>query len=230
MEITVKKLGSVDSTSTFARENAPLLALPALIIADEQTCGRGRQGKTFWSPPGGLYMTLLFEAASSFDCVTPAAALCVFDAVKEFTGISLGIKWVNDLFYGGKKVCGILTERFESAGKTLTAVGIGINLTTKAFPGDLHGAGSIGADIPHEELAISISEKLLAYNSGFDKAEIRERYAANMFITGSEVSFEINGVSRTGKVTGINDDFALLVDCGGEIFTLSSGEIILKIR
>ena len=230
MAIKVIKLKSIDSTSTYARKNALHLNLPALIIADEQTCGRGRHGKTFLSPQGGLYMTLLFEADSAFDCITPAAALCVMDAVKEFTGISLGIKWVNDLYLNEKKVCGILTERFESGGRTLTAAGIGINLTTESFPADLPKAGSIGADIPREKLALSISEKLLAYNADFNKAEIRERYAANLFITGREVSFEINGVSHTGKAFGINGDFNLLVDCAGEIFTLSSGEISLKIR
>ena len=109
-DISVTRLKTVNSTNTFAKENIRSLVLPALIIAEKQTAGRGRQGKSFFSPEGtGLYMTLVFDAPQDCSLLTPAAAVAVCNSLEK-PGISPKIKWVNDVFAQGHKVCGILTE------------------------------------------------------------------------------------------------------------------------
>ena len=105
---------TIDSTNTEARRRAQELSGPLLLAAETQTAGRGRQGHSFYSPKGsGLYMTIalpirlpLKDAALA----TQAMAVAALNAVRETGGPRLGIKWVNDLYYQGKKAAGILTE------------------------------------------------------------------------------------------------------------------------
>ena len=104
----------IDSTN-MAAKRLGLAGAPSgtLVVAGRQKQGRGRLGRTFVSPPGGVYLSLLLRpavAAPDALTATGAAAVAVCRAVEELTRCSLAIKWVNDLFYGGKKVCGILTE------------------------------------------------------------------------------------------------------------------------
>ncbi len=231
MDINEIVLASVGSTNTYAREKASELPLPSLIIANEQTAGRGRRGNSFYSPADtGLYMSLLFEAAPDFDLITPAAAVCVCGALDEI-GVNAGIKWVNDVYIEGKKVCGILTERFSSGGRELTCCGIGINLTTALFPGNLPNAGSVGVNADKTALAENIARRLMRMNERFNKSEILKEYRAKSIVTGKEVSFCQNGRELAGVAESIADDCSLIVKTNsGEEFTLSSGEISVKLR
>ena len=217
---------SIDSTNTFARENAGTLPVPSLITAREQTAGRGRHGKSFYSPKDtGIYFTLLFEPESGFDLITPAAAVCVCEAVQELTGKTAEIKWVNDIFYGGAKVAGILCEKINSGG--LIAAGIGINLTTSDFPAGIPSAGSLGAVTDGISLARRIAEKLLAVSENYDREEIIRGYSRRLFILGRKVRYEKNGVLREGTASGINADCNLIVSLEDGIDILNSGEISL---
>jgi BirA family biotin operon repressor/biotin-[acetyl-CoA-carboxylase] ligase len=230
MVMNVIHLEAVDSTSTYARKNAASLSLPALITSGTQTEGRGRQGKSFYSPGGsGLYMSLLFRAAEGFDLITPAAAVCVCKALEEISGKKLDIKWVNDIFLNGKKICGILTERFTCAERELTCVGIGVNLSTTAFPPELSQAGSLGVETDAQSLAEKIAHSLLNVNAGFDRQSVLSEYRQRLFITGKEIEFVQNGVLYNGTAVGITDSCSLIVKTGsGNEITLSSGEISLK--
>lgn len=150
---------SVESTNLTAKKMA-LDGAPAgtVVIAEEQTKGRGRMGRRFYSPPaGGIYMS--FILAPRFDVsksvlITTAASVAVCKAIEEATGISCRIKWVNDIYKGEKKICGILTEAvtdFESGHIEYIVLGIGINYNTprSAFPEDISGvAGSLFEDSP----------------------------------------------------------------------------------
>ncbi len=225
----IRYFDTCPSTNDYAKENAEKLETPALIIAGCQSGGRGRKGKSFYSPEGGIYFSLLFEADENFELITPACAVSVCEAIKEMCGIEAGIKWVNDIFYGGKKVCGILTERFSRDGRTYTCAGIGINLNTKEFPGYLPEAGSLGCDINGRELAELISEKLLDMNNDSSKNRILEEYESRLILKGKDIIYEINGSKYTGGVKGINEECNLLVENGkGETVTLKSGEISVK--
>ncbi len=223
---------SIDSTSTFARNNCDSYSLPLLITADSQSDGRGRRGNSFYSPDKtGLYMTLLFEASESFDLLTPGAAVCVCKVLEEDYGVFPKIKWVNDLFLNGKKVCGILTERFVSGGKTLTAIGIGINLEASAFPSDLPFAGSLNIECDKNELAEKIGNSVLKINESLDKQFILSEYKKRLSTTGQYVGYKLNGTEYSGFAADVNDQCNLIVkNDDGTTSVLSSGEISIKVR
>lgn len=225
--MNILKFSRIDSTSTYARLNADKLPLPTLITAESQSAGRGRRGNSFYSPDGtGLYMTLLFEADKALPLITPAAALAVCKSLKEIFGIDAKIKWVNDVFLNGKKICGILSECFTSNGKTLIAVGIGINLTTADFPDNLPNAGSVGQSCDKAMLAQRISGYILGYTENPDDEAVASEYEKLLFIIGKQISFTENGVNYTATVNGINSQCNLNVTLAdGSAKTLSSGEI-----
>ena len=153
--IIIRKLcfESLPSTNTYAKENIAVLSLPSLIIANEQTAGRGRRGNSFFSPKDtGLYMTIVFEEKGNSELLTPIAAVAVCETLEK-AGIDPKIKWVNDIFINGRKVCGILAERCISDGKSYIILGIGINISTCVFPDELKNAGSINIDCDKEKLA-----------------------------------------------------------------------------
>ena len=133
----------LDSTNLEARRQADRgMSAPALIVASAQSEGRGRLGRSFYSPAhAGLYMSLLLEASdNSADNVrlTTATAVAVAESIDELCGIATEIKWVNDIYLGGRKICGILCESFTSAiGKRYAVVGIGLNLRASDFPDDI---------------------------------------------------------------------------------------------
>ena len=132
----------IGSTNTEARrmlaEGKPT---PFLLAAMSQTAGRGRRGNTFFSPESGLYMTLALkpdEYKSAIARTTIAAAVSLYEAILETTGIVCGIKWVNDLYFEQKKIAGILCEapRGTSGQPLGILIGIGVNVAQKEFPDD----------------------------------------------------------------------------------------------
>ena len=137
--VTVEVRPTVTSTNDLLRQQAEAGAPEGtVLIATEQTAGKGRRGHSFFSPPDtGLYLSLLLrpalearEALSLTTCAAAAVAL----AIEECAGIPAQIKWVNDVFCRGKKVCGILTEAsldLESGGLQYAIVGIGVNLSPR---------------------------------------------------------------------------------------------------
>ena len=132
--ITVLK--EVDSTNTYLKNAAEKGEKDgSVIIAETQTAGRGRIGRNFYSDKGGLYMSILIRPDMPTErslFITTGTAVAVSKAIEKTSGKSVGIKWVNDIFIGGKKVCGILTEgtsNFETGQLQYAVVGIGINVT-----------------------------------------------------------------------------------------------------
>ena len=133
---TFTVLSSVDSTNKYLKALSPVLPDGHAVIADEQLSGRGRQGKSFYSPlDEGLYLSVLIKNPEviSAGLITARVSLAVCRAIDTLTGTSnangVGIKWVNDIYFGGKKLCGILCEKFSlSDGSDCVIVGIGVNL------------------------------------------------------------------------------------------------------
>ena len=146
-------LKETDSTNNYAKKLAmhggASVKHGTLIAANHQTSGRGRHGHTFDSPPGtGLYMSLILRPtieASEFQMITIADAVAVCLAIEELYPASRGeikIKWVNDIYFRGRKITGILTEaltNFENGEIESVVTGIGINVSTKKFTGDKSG-------------------------------------------------------------------------------------------
>lgn len=222
---------SVDSTSSYARRNASLLKTPCIITASHQTNGRGRQGKTFFSPKDtGLYMTLLIESEPKSALITPAAAVAVCKAIEELTDIAPAIKWVNDIFVNGKKVCGILSECFCESGKTYISVGVGINLTTSEFPDELVQAASLGIECSKEKLSMLIANGITEYINSPDDEYILNEYRKRLFVIGKKITYEKNGIVFEATVRDINEKCNLIVENADlSLDTLSSGEISIKV-
>ena len=228
---------SVDSTNSEARRlQAGGQKGSFLVAAEAQTAGRGRRGRSFYSPAGGLYLTAALAGEASLEQALPVtayAAVCAAEAVESVCGVPLGIKWVNDLYRGGRKVGGILTEAvtdFESGTVTGLLVGVGLNLCApEALPPELAGiVGGIGCgEGVKNELAAALGVRLLAYRPG-DTSHMA-RYRARSVVLGRAVDFERGGAHRTGTAEAIGDDGALLVRTADGLEALRSGEITLRL-
>ena len=228
---------TIDSTNTEARRLAEAdKKAPLIIIAKEQSGGRGRMGRSFYSPDNtGLYMTVLLEASHNMIdnvMLTTSASVAVCRAVEKLSGIRLSIKWVNDLYLNGKKICGILCESFEASGKRFLAVGVGVNISTADFPSEISDvAGSLGVseNIKNELAAEIFAELWRLYNTG-DKSEMIDYYKERSIVLGKRIFFVENGVKQYAEAIDIDEygRLAVRLDNGKEKI-LSSGEITVRL-
>ena len=232
------KIISLDITDSTNNEAKRIIASgetePFMVIAREQTSGRGRQGKSFFSPKDtGLYMTVCFPIETKFKdflFMTSAASVSVVREIFSLTGIISGIKWVNDIYLEGKKIAGILTESVISE-KPYIIVGIGVNLTTSVFPDDLKDiAGGLSKDISPTLIASGIALRLNTY---FHKGSnsFMDDYRKFSIVLDKEITYLKNGENHFGTAKEILDSGALLVikeDGTKEI--LDSGEISLRLK
>ncbi len=238
-------LDEIDSTNNYAKKLA-LDGAPegTLITANHQTSGRGRRGHSFVSPAGtGLYMTLILRPnveTPEFQMITVAAAVAVCFALEKLVpGIKLGIKWVNDIFLGGKKICGILTEAvtsIESGEIESVIIGIGVNIRTENFSPEISGiAGSIfdgNSDTKNifsrNELAALISEHIMRFAKKLDAPEIIAAYRERSILTGENIRYMIGDESRKARVLGIDDSGGLeIIGEDGVREILRSGEVFM---
>lgn len=238
-------LPSADSTNRLLKARAAGEKEGFVLVAGTQTAGHGRFARAFASPPGcGLYMSLLLRPslpAAQAVFLTTAAAVAVAEAAEALTGEAFGIKWVNDVYRGEKKVCGILTEgalSFETGTLEHAVLGIGVNVTPPAggFPPDLAGtAGTVfSSPVPNARLRMAgeILSRFLPFYEELSAAPFRAGYRARSFLIGRRVlvSFPAwDRPARSAAVLGIDDDFRLLVryDDGTEE-ALGSGEVSVK--
>ena len=237
-------LESVDSTNAYLRRSADELPHGTVVLADAQTAGRGRLGRSFASLAGkGIYLSVLLRP----DCdpvrcasLTPAAAVAVCRAVKRICGVEPEIKWVNDLFLGGKKICGILCESEVSEGKlSYVVVGIGLNVSERRedFPPELREtAGSLytetGAAPERGRLALAIVEELEKLYALWlsDESACLADYRRLCRVPGKRVRIITPSGETEALAEGISDDFGLCVQYdNGERKTLHSGEISIRI-
>ena len=214
-----------------------------VVAADRQTGGKGRLGRSFHSPGGtGLYFSLVLRpkmpAAQAY-FLTVLASVATAQAIEEVSGEQAAIKWVNDIYVRGKKVCGILTEaaiQFESGALSYAVLGIGINVNPPqgGFPADIAKiAGAVcpdgGAPIDRSALFAAVLKKFwLLYAALPDRAFLDE-YRSRSFLTGKTVTFQKDGNEQTGVVLGIGDDANLLIKTpkGGTV-SLLAGEVSVK--
>lgn len=236
--VNVICLEETTSTNDEAKRLAARKDDCVIITAERQTAGRGRLGRSFYSPKKtGAYFTILLGGNRDFaDALkfTSLAAVATARALYELTGVQLGIKWVNDLYLGGKKVCGILTEAvtdLESGGVSNIIIGIGVNMTTDDFPEGLETAGAIGAKgLPRSALIAGVAAEILKEVPYIAQNRHISYYREHSVVLNKNIIFTENGVSREGKAVAIGDGGELIVDCCGERKILSSGEISVKIK
>ena len=246
--VRFKLFDTIPSTNTFVKALADEGEDEGLIVlADTQSGGRGRMGRSFASPDGsGIYMSMLLrpsEPACNGVLITACAAVAVSEAIEAVTGIKVGIKWVNDLYYGGKKVCGILAEGAisKTGGAFEYAVlGIGLNLTDCFKGTELECiAGGLFPSLPENELN-ALRHRLIAaiidrffhyYANGFCADILLAKYRERLFLIGKTVDVISYLGEKEATVIGLNDDFTLAVRyADGSEQALNSGEVRLKVR
>ena len=234
---------SIGSTNTRAKELA-IQGAPqgTVVLADHQTGGRGRRGRSFHSPAGsGIYMSLILRPhcpAAQLMHLTCAAAVALCDAVEISCGFRPGIKWTNDLVYGRRKLAGILTELgFDAQGNVDWAiVGLGINCTQEEaqFPEELRSmAGSLasvsGKPIDRAKVAAAMMDALYRMDLS-EKEKILAQYRSDCVTLGKEVSVvRADGNARHGTALDIDGEGALVVQyADGRLETVSSGEVSIR--
>ncbi len=211
-----------------------------LVLTGQQSSGRGRRGRKFESPAGkGVYLSLVLRAdipAADAQAVTVSAAVAVSRAVKALCGLELSIKWVNDLYFRGKKVCGILTEAgtdLESGRLEWLVVGIGLNLTAapEDFPEELRRtAGSLfpGGPSPVGRVALAgaIARELLALCPAFD---CLDEYRTRCFVPGHWVTVCTGNETYAAFALSIDDEGRLVVRReNGRVKALRHGEVSIR--
>jgi len=244
-KVDVQVFDCLPSTSRTAKELAISgVTHGTLILADTQSEGTGRkQGRSFASPSGGIYMSLVLRPEqvhfSNITHVTACAAVCVCEALETVCAVSPKIKWVNDVFIGDKKVCGILTEAvtdFESGGLGWLVLGIGINFSARSdeFPESLRDiVCSVYPDgkpkMPRSQVIAEIVRRVLAMCEKGDDSEIFKKYKSRMMLLGEKVNVIQGDDVYSATALDINEDGHLIVKTeSGEIQTLFSGEVSIR--
>ena len=232
---------TIDSTNTRAK----LLAAQGaphgtVLIADHQTGGRGRLGRTFLSPAGtGVYMSVILRPncpPAQLMHLTCAAAVAACDAVEEAAGFRPGIKWTNDLVHGGRKLAGILTELGMGANGLVdwAVIGIGINCLQKAHdfdPAIRSFAGSIAMFAPCDRARVAAA--MIAALQRMDltrKEAIMASYRRGCITLGKEISLlRADEQPRHGRAVDIDADGALVVEFAPNVVEIiNSGEISIR--
>ena len=229
-------LDTVDSTNNEARRMVLNGAADGTYIAaNTQTAGRGRSGKSFYSPANtGLYVSYIMrtgESVEQLQKLTMAAAVAVCRALRECTDCDPKIKWVNDIYLGRRKVAGILTEAitdFETMRTDAVIIGIGINCRTREFPEELQEtAGSLNDPaLSRNKLAGRLYTYLVKCIAERNDPEILEAYREASFLPGRKISFLHNNKTLQGTAVSVNDrgGLQIVLDTGEEM-TVSSGEV-----
>lgn len=238
--------GCVDSTNTRLKAAAAAGApTGSVLIAEEQTGGRGTHGRAFQSPRGeGLYLSVLlrprFTQLEDLLTLTGWVGVAARDAVERACGAPVRIKWLNDLYLNGRKLCGILTELSflgESGEPDYVVAGMGVNMSQTAETFRAQGLGDIATSLALEgfpvepnRLAVCLLTELDSMVRGFPdkRADYLERYRTHCVTLGRRVSFEGPDGPRTGTAAGIDSRFALQVEQdGGGLYTVSSGTVTM---
>ena len=235
----------VDSTNIIAYELAEKgIKEGAVILADEQTEGKGRHGR-HWSSPsnGGIYMSCILRpsiAPNEISRITLLAAIAVAQAIRDFSSLEVMIKWPNDIMIGQRKLCGILTEmkaEQDSVDFVVLGIGINVNVPIKQLP---KGATSIREELHRRggkialsrvELTKKVLERLEEYynlmkSEGFEP--IIDIWKDLSVMIGSRVKVTVAGKTFEALAHDINPDGALVVRLdSGLLEKVSSGDVVM---
>lgn len=245
-QAVIKIYDQVNSTNQCAKKAAVSgeAGHGSFVMALEQTAGRGRRGRAFYSPrDAGLYLSVILEPEETLKeslLITTAAAAAVYKAVRNVCGVSLDIKWVNDLYRDGRKVCGILTEAvtdFENGDIQFAVVGIGLNLylVKDELPSELAGVAGAVFDSREEaetadrnRLAAEIVNVLLEETKDL---KLSREYVEQNIVPGREIEIIDGERSRHAKALSVCEDGRLLVEeQDGRQSRLSYGEVSVCIK
>ncbi len=235
----------VDSTNTKCIEKAENGEPEGYVaVSGSQSAGRGRRGKAFFSPAeSGIYMSILFrpEGLTENQALhfTTMTATAVSEAIETISGKKAEIKWVNDIFINGKKVCGILSEAsygIHTGKLEYVVVGIGINAyePSGGFPSAIADIAGSVFDEPStglkNRLAAEILNRMMAYYQHLSEAPYSEEYIRRSMVTGKDVMVHKDKEMIPAHVLGIDEEFGLKVRYeDGSVEILRSGEVSIRI-
>ncbi len=228
----------VDSTNTKLKEMALAGAAEGCtMIADTQTGGRGRRGRTFVSPVGGVYLSTLLRPYGEIDPahITCRAAVAAARAIESLCDVTIDIKWVNDLYLNGRKLAGILAEGVLAPDGALTAVvlGIGINVGVTAFPEELTAIatalGNEGVSLTREDVAAAFLNEWERVYTAPDAAPIMEEYRRRNLVLGRQVTVLQGKNAYSAVATAITAEGHLRVSTPYGERELTSGEVSLRL-
>lgn len=238
--LNIKVLDSVGSTNTELKNLAKNgESAGTVLIARHQTEGRGRLGRSFYSPKdSGIYMSILFRPdfeASKAQLITAASAVSVCRALENSGSERLGIKWVNDVFLKDKKISGILTEiSFKNNSQELDFLitGIGINITQSDFPDSIKtiaGAVFEKQDIDKNKIVADVLNHLCDFYNNIDNLEFLEEYKNRSILKDRDVILISPDKNTPARVIGIDDDCRLVVEFeNGSVEHISTGEVSVR--
>jgi len=224
----VRFVPQVDSTNTRLKALAEAGAPEGtVLLAAEQTGGRGTGGRSFFSPEGGLYVSVLLRprqaAPEELFTLTGRAAVAVREGIAKASGAPCRIKWLNDICLNGRKLCGILTELspLTEMGADYVVLGVGINVSQREADFARAGLGEIATSLAAEGYAVTMEGLAAAVLEELEKMyrlfpagrqEALERYRGSCLTLGRRVCWQAEGGTRQGLAADIGDRFELLAD------------------
>lgn len=239
-------LSTVDSTNTYLKERAATLPDGYAVVADCQTAGRGRRGRSFLSPSGtGVYISLLLHPSlplERINMITVGAAVALSEAIAETAGFTPDIKWVNDILKNGKKLCGILTEasvEAETGQLSYAIVGVGVNVRTPetGLPDEIRDiAGCLEDFSPHPVRRNALAAAFFNHMescyqlivSGNTEALI-DRYRSFIHFLGEPITVIQNGERQPATAVAIDSSGHLVIEQDGRRSTMLAGEISIRL-
>lgn len=245
VDCNVEVFNSLNSTNDWLKDIAQKGEKEGkVIVAKTQTCGKGRLGRSFYSPDNsGVYFSVLLRPTIHADkavLITTCAAVAVAESIDAVAGNPTEIKWVNDIFLNGKKVCGILNEAtfdLETYGLQYVVLGIGINVTSpkNGFPNDINNiAGSIfeNNDIlpdTKSRLIANVLNRFFYYYKNIENKEFITVYRDKFYLKNKPIYVLRGNERKTAIAREITDDFGLLVEYNdGTKEVLNSGEVSIR--
>ncbi len=212
-------LNEIDSTNNYAKENIEKLDAGSLVIAKKQLGGRGRRGRSFLSPEGGLYFSIITTADSSlcsgcFPTVVTAVSVC--RAIEECCGLSCDIKWVNDIYLNGKKLCGILCESTSVNDKIIIGIGININKPVNGFSKEISDIATALSEhvnsIDSSKLIAVVYNNIMTHSPDFNIKSVIDEYRTRSFVINKDIYVLKNEEKIKAKAIGITDSGELTVE------------------
>ena len=209
-----------------------------LLVASEQSGGRGRIGHSFSSPKGGIYLSLSIRVdklnQDEVSLLTPIAGYAVAKAIEEVLNKDVSLKWINDVLFNGKKICGILAEAIIDGGITNVIIGIGIDyaIDVNALDEELRSIVGTIYDCGKEEdkaneLIIAIVNNVFECVNNLPKRDFLDDYRAKCITIGSDISYVKNNVKKCAKAVGVNEKGELVIEGDAGRDTLNAGEVSL---
>ncbi len=209
----------------------------AVVVAAAQTAGRGTRSRSFFSPQGGVYMSIILRPREADGClITSCAAVAVARAIERLCPLKVQVKWVNDLYLGGRKLCGILTEAGFTPDNHLDYVvlGIGVNVATVDFPPEIAdlatSLGNEGCTVDRATLIAAILEEWERAYATIGSGDFLAESRARSCVLGRRVTVTRGNEQFAATARDINDRGHLLVETDdGKVVTLHSGEVSIRI-